>query len=330
MALQSTGSISLNDVNIELQRNPTAQLSMGDNDVRLLANKTSGPVSINDLFGKSYIFYATISTNIQELNLELWAKGLGWNGIFPAVITINSGAYVWSDSTSNAGLTTGIFPRGLTIVNNGFIMGRGGDGATGRTNLPGADGGPAIILNSNSLLSLYNNGYIGGGGGGGGHGLGGQGPESSYAGSGGGGGAGGGTGGASDRGDAGGIGGSIGQSGSNGGGDAREAGFGGTAGGSGGGFTVNGLGSDHRAGGGGGGRIFPGVSTAGGTGRGIGGGAGQPGGAGSTPAGAGGGGWGAAGGDGHTRGGAAGKAISISSGSVSVLSGSSTIYGAIS
>lgn len=56
MTLPVSGSISLADVLTEIRRvNPARALpiSLGDTDVRALAGKPSGPISLADLYGKS-------------------------------------------------------------------------------------------------------------------------------------------------------------------------------------------------------------------------------------------------------------------------------------
>lgn len=59
MALPATGAISLNQVNTELQRAATAAISMNDTDVRTLAVKPSGAISMSDLHGKAWWTYKT-------------------------------------------------------------------------------------------------------------------------------------------------------------------------------------------------------------------------------------------------------------------------------
>ncbi len=128
------------------------------------------------------LFQSTISTNQKELNLRTWALANGWNGTAAATITVDSGVYIWSDNTSVAGMTIdGSWPGGITLVNNGFIIGRGGDGGyLGNANA----GGPAISLGTS--VSITNNSYIAGGGGGGGAGSWGGGGGGAGGGSGGG------------------------------------------------------------------------------------------------------------------------------------------------
>lgn len=52
MALPTTGPISLAQVAVELGR-PNTKISLGDADVRALAGKPTGPVTLADLLGKA-------------------------------------------------------------------------------------------------------------------------------------------------------------------------------------------------------------------------------------------------------------------------------------
>jgi hypothetical protein len=324
MALQTSGLIKLSDVNLELTHTSNTLISIAGTEGRLLGAKPTGSVNMSDFYGKSYVFYGTISTSQKELNLATWASANGWPGTFPAVITINSGVYIWSDNTAVAALTTGVFPRGLTIINNGYIMGKGGDGGLGNSGPPSAgfDGGNAISLGCNATINMAGTtSYIGGGGGGGsgGNGWGG-----------GGGGAGGGKGGdtyySSHK--LGGAGGAIGQSGADGEQVFGNSGSGGSCGGGGGSGTSK-KATDYCGAGGGGGRVFPGTSQP--SDGGDGGGPGQAGTAGSGRGGGGGGGWGAAGGAaGSLSGGAAGNAIALNAHTATLTGTTSRIYGAVS
>lgn len=121
-------------------------------------------------------FNGTISTNQYNLNLRTWAFNNGWDGYQTAVITIAPNVYIYSTTTSLPALTveTG-WPNGISIINNGYIVGKGGDGGSG-PNLaqasaggggnPGGNGGTALEIFINCTIT--NNGTIGGGGGGGG------------------------------------------------------------------------------------------------------------------------------------------------------------------
>jgi hypothetical protein len=53
MALQSSGSISLGQVNTELNKSATASISLNDADVRNLAAIVSGQISMSNFYGKS-------------------------------------------------------------------------------------------------------------------------------------------------------------------------------------------------------------------------------------------------------------------------------------
>ena len=180
----TTGPISLGgtatsgglnqSVNVELGRSGTATINMNESAVRTLAGVASGAISMNNFYGKSnaFTFNRTISTNTQNYNLlnDMVANGYTNGSAYVANITVNSGIYVWSDSTSLAGFATGSITGSGTInlTNNGFIMGRGGDGAisVGQQNLPGNPGGPAMDIQRN--INITNNSFIAGGGGGGG------------------------------------------------------------------------------------------------------------------------------------------------------------------
>jgi len=306
-------------------------------------------------------FLNTITTNQTNLNLATYATSNGWDGAAPAIITIDTGVYVISSSTGTPALTTGAFPGGLTIINKGYIAGKGGSAVVGSGPTGGAagpSGGNSISLGGNTTIDNTDaSAYIGGGGGAGGS-----------SGAGGGGGAGGGDGapGTSGPGSggSGGAGGGVGASGSNGtvpsGADVDLTGKGGGSGGGGGGnkYGTKPTSAQRRAGGGGGGIIFPGSGGAGGAssfyGRagGAGGSSNASGGNSNTSSpygntsslgGAGGGGWGAAGGQaipfnepnnqqGSTyNGGSGGKAVELNGYNVTWTSGDTArVYGSVS
>lgn len=193
------------------------------------------------------IFQYNITTNQQELDLTSALTTAGWDGSQEVIVTIASGVYVWSDSTSTPALTTGSgsFPNGLKIIVSGYILGKGGIGGEWRTDGTvysggGTSGGPALNLTVDATVEGTSSGYIGGGGGGGG---GAYGSNTRYFA--GGGGAGGGRGGnlydnSNVLARAGGSGGSVGSSGGDGAGNTDTANDpeGGGSGGQGGGEVV--------------------------------------------------------------------------------------------
>jgi hypothetical protein len=171
MPLPLTGPLSLSQVNLELGRAASTTISLGSAAVRGLAGITSGPIGKSSLRGKAAQFSHTITANQLHLNLRSYLLGVGWDGSSRVEVTVASGVYIWSDNTSIPALDMGgAFPGGLTLVNRGFIMGKGGDGGylqADRTTYVGPTaGGPAIALRGPIIID-NTIGYIGGGGGGG-------------------------------------------------------------------------------------------------------------------------------------------------------------------
>lgn len=205
MTLPASGVISLSQVNVELGLSATASISLGDSAVRGLAEVASGAISLSDLYGKTRKFAFTISTDVANANLRTLAVAAGWDQTIPVVATIASGVFVYSSSVGLYALTIdGSWPSGVTLINNGVIVGRGGNagnGGNGGGGGGGASGGPALFVSSVSSID-NTNGIIGGGGGGGGGGAWGRitwvsSSGRNYASAAGGGGGGGGIGGAS-------------------------------------------------------------------------------------------------------------------------------------
>jgi len=137
----------------------------------------------------AFNFNATISANTTNYSLTTAMTSAGWNGVdrVIATVTVDSGIYVGSTSNANPALTVASLPVASTvsIVNNGYILGKGGDA-------PGGAGGPALTISY--PVTITNNSIIGGGGGGGGTGAGYVYNDGDYSGSSPGGGGGGGAG----------------------------------------------------------------------------------------------------------------------------------------
>lgn len=326
-------AISFQQVNIEKSFAANTELSMDSVAMRTMFGIPSGQISMADGHGKNDLIVLTVNQNQQNFNLRTFALNNGWNEISAIQLNIATGVYVWSDSTSLPALTvSGTYPKGVSIVNRGYIIGKGGAGSSGSV---GGSGGPAISIESPITIdNTYAAAYIAGGGGGGG-------------GMGGGGGAGGGAGGTGGGGYAGGAGGGLGQVGSNG---AAATSRTTTAGGGGGGRILPGVGGSSgsysnypetygRGGGaGGGGGVITGVVASqngnGGSGNSVGQNSTTYVGSLKVAIGGGGGGWGASGGYGagtSNTPGAGGKAVATNGHTVTWISNDTTrVYGAVS
>lgn len=330
MALQASGAISLSEIQTEHGGVYAASLSEYylDADPSLVSSNNTGvpnigsPISFSDFYSTVQSFVYAFTASAQEINLSTHLVAQGWNGSSAVNVTVNSGVYIWSDDTSTAALTIpATMTGGVTITNNGYIIGKGGQGGYRADNA--TDGGPAISNSATGVVLTNASGAFIAGGGGGGAGSPDKGGDDAGHG---GGGAGGGRGGGQLTGRLGGAGGAIGQEGSDGGTSfvSGTAAQGGGAGGGGGGADA----SDGQ-GGGGGGRILPGTGGAGGLSVSDGGAGGSAGNAGSDQVdvggGGGGGGWGASGGDAESHtGGSGGAAIS---GTSITVTNNGTIYG---
>ena len=307
------------------------------------AIRADGNPSVNDTGLNSRLqagLTLSSNTNIYDLNTTVLSTA-GYTyvaGYTDISLTVNSSIWLYSSSTTTPALQVRSFDVGdtVTIVNNGYIVGKGGDGVLGDQ---GTDGGNAIELER--TVSITNNSYIAGGGGGGG-GTGGSGNFGATSG-------GGGAGGGNVTGGYGGSPGALGQSGSNGT-SAWDASGPAYAGGGGGGYILPGTGgsgggainTSYAGRGGGAGGSGGSVSGSFGTASvsGNGGSAGNNGQAGTLGSiggsAGGGGGWGAAGGNAAAQsayypynGGAGGKCVNLNGNSITwVVTG--TRYGAIS
>jgi hypothetical protein len=237
MAIQSSGPVYLTDLQTEFG-GPSTPIYLGTyykGGGRVPTNNTNVPAAGAINLGHFYnavnrvTASQTYSTNTTQTSLNISTLPGYVAGITDVYVYISSNVYVYSTSTASPALTITGATAGDTVylVNNGFLMGKGGDA--------GSNGGPAFSLATNTFIT--NNSYIAGGGGGG---------ASITTGNtaGGGGGAGGGAGGATGA-AAGGAGGAIGQPGSDGAGTSQFA-------------------TSRTGGGGGGGRILPGNGGRGG------------------------------------------------------------------
>lgn len=68
MSLPTTGPISLGQVNTELKRPATQTISLNDGQVRQLAGRPSGAISMSDLRGKSFTAPVNVVVFDQEIS----------------------------------------------------------------------------------------------------------------------------------------------------------------------------------------------------------------------------------------------------------------------
>ena len=188
MALQTSGAISLNDIHVEVGGTSGTNCSLNDADFRsLIGVSDQANQSLLLYYGQSNEIPLTSAGNVngQAQRQQISASSFISSG---GTLSIPSSMWVWSDDRTVAALTVDI---PCTIINNGKIIGKGGQGGSGLRvkNLPhpttsaynagygtvnlgtGSDGGPAINVTSSGVTIINKSGaYIAGGGGGGGAG----------------------------------------------------------------------------------------------------------------------------------------------------------------
>ena len=147
----------------------------------------SGAINVSAFFSQSkrWIVAVTISADTTDFHLRTHLDSI--YGDFSSIptdvtVTINSGVTVSSTSTGTAAFNTGSSWEAsstITIVNNGDIKGRGGDGASGLYGAPyppysgsaGSAGGNALNITNNVTINNGSGNIFGGGGGGGASGV---------------------------------------------------------------------------------------------------------------------------------------------------------------
>ncbi len=112
MTLPSSGSISLANVNIELGRSSTTNISLGESSVRTLASVASGTISLSNLRGKSYAptFTPAGSTNSGS---PAYYDDYGSGGTVSYTITCSqSVVWNWSRTGTSGGASQSIASGG--------------------------------------------------------------------------------------------------------------------------------------------------------------------------------------------------------------------------
>ena len=186
MTLNATGPISLagttagQSIEIELGGTGTTQISLNCTSVRTLAGVPSGAIIMpTNFYGKANQFNYTISSNQTNFCMRAGAVSAGWDQSSKLAVTINSGVVLSANSTGVFGMyIQGSFPGGVSLTNNGTIVGVGGNGGGGGSanayggggtnGATGAAAGPGLYIRSNITICNASGVIAGGGGGGGG------------------------------------------------------------------------------------------------------------------------------------------------------------------
>lgn len=187
MAIPSSNalSISIEQINTDFNLGYSLSGYLGQYFF-VLANSFQGyfqtaNLDLNSFYGKAkkVIINLTVSSNTANYN-PLLNTNEYVAGISEINITVNAGVYVYSTSTSQPALDISGFALGdvVTITNNGYIYGAGGQGGKGgyKSNLPTAGGQGGTAIKTTYPITVTNNGTVAGGGGGGGA----DGGDSSY------------------------------------------------------------------------------------------------------------------------------------------------------
>ncbi len=164
MAVTSSGQITLQNIQDEFGGSHPISISeyYGKDTV-----PSSGQISLADFYGTQNAFAFTVSTKYTTpQNVQTVALAAGWDGVKPIIMTIASSNGFHSNTTGTEALNVNV--ANTTIINNGWIAGRGGTAY-------GGAGGKALNISATGVIVQNNSGAFiaGGGGGGGGQGGGG-------------------------------------------------------------------------------------------------------------------------------------------------------------
>lgn len=195
MTIRSSGALPFTEIENEFSDTAPHSLSefyaggssvpSGTTDGSGNAIPSSGTIKFSDFYNTSNAFAFTISTTQADANLRTLAIAAGWNASAPVTATIASGVSLYASSTSTYGLTiNGSWTNGVTLINNGTVVGKGGTGGAGHsaTGFPslspsaqtvaqeGTAGGTGMLISVAATLDNTNGRIAGGGGGGGGAG----------------------------------------------------------------------------------------------------------------------------------------------------------------
>ena len=162
MALQTSGPISLNDMHVEVGGTSGTLCSVNDADIRdLISRGANTSQNFQEYYGKSA--ETSLPTSGSTVNGQVQLKQITASSYISSggTLRIPSNMWVWSDSRTVAAL---IIDIPCTVVNDGKIIGKGGNGAYygySPGHYSATTGGPAINVTSsgvtitNSFWSLH-------------------------------------------------------------------------------------------------------------------------------------------------------------------------------
>jgi hypothetical protein len=122
MPLQSSGAISISDINVELGLASGTNSSLNDARLRGLARVSSGAISLNNFYGKNRIYSAT--NLISDPSVE---NGTNWTFSGSSRSTANPRFGSWSiffPNRSGNGLNMNTQPMPTPLANNKYFGGR--------------------------------------------------------------------------------------------------------------------------------------------------------------------------------------------------------------
>lgn len=160
MTLQSSGQISMYNLNVELDRSGTTGITLNDSDVRSLANTPSGQISLSNFYGKSNVgnnWSTVVST-------ALTLKGVTTDSAGNWTSTSTTGYAPYSTDNGVSWVTTlrptTVATWGCAYLAGGFLSNQDGNTRVIRTTSVSVGGG--TIYNSGQSLrnSQSNDGYF--------------------------------------------------------------------------------------------------------------------------------------------------------------------------
>jgi len=125
MTLQSSGTISLSNIDVEIGRSSTATINLNESTVRTLAGVSSGAISLSNFYGKNYR-----STQTFSIEFLLVAGGGGGGGKY------GSGSFITASGGGGGG---GIQTSTQSINGNRVITITVGDGGAAGTTVSPAN-----------------------------------------------------------------------------------------------------------------------------------------------------------------------------------------------